>query len=440
MMKELKNHITPLMGTDDDYDGILAMARTARFVLIGEASHGTHEFYQIRAVITQRLIAEQDFMAVAVEADWPDAYRVNRYVKGDAVIDNAEDALSDFQRFPQWMWRNTEVRNFVDWLYDYHHAAEKQVPVGFYGLDLYSLNTSIKSVIHYLEQVDPAAAWRARHRYGCFDAFENNPQRYGYITSLNLDPGCEQEVIAQLKEMQQRNFASFLKNGISQDDFFSATQNARLVADAEHYYRAMFKGRPSSWNIRDRHMADTLNALADYLTEKYHKPAKIVVWAHNSHLGDASATDMRKRGEINIGQLVRERYPQETFLIGFSTYHGTVTAASDWDQPEENKPVREALEDSIEAVFHAMPVKDFWLNLREPKVQELLAEQRLQRFIGVIYRPDTERWSHYYHVQLPQEFDVIIHLDKTRALTPLRPGHRWTQTFREFEETYPTGI
>lgn len=440
---ELGRYVTRLAGNADDYDEIIRMARDKHFILIGEASHGTHEFYAMRADITRRLIAELGFMAVAVEADWPDAYRVNRYVRGDTGIDNAEDALSDFKRFPQWMWRNTEIRNFANWLYGYNHATEtKAAPAGFYGLDLYSLNSSAQAVIRYLEKVDPEAAKRARTRYGCFEAYSNDPQVYGYATALNVDESCEQEIIAQLQELQQHTFEYLRRDGaLAGEEFFSAEQNARLVADAESYYRAMFKGRPSSWNIRDTHMADTLDGLADFLAQKQGRPARIVVWAHNSHIGDARATDAGGRGEINIGQLVRQRHPEDTLLVGFSTYNGSVTAASDWDEPEEHKRVRDALQGSIEALFHQVEVDNFLLNLRDnEQVCTLLAKPLLERFIGVIYRPDTERWSHYYHVHLPLEFDVILHIDRTRALEPLMPGHLWRTMPYETPDTYPSGI
>ncbi|HEU5047332.1 MAG TPA: erythromycin esterase family protein [Rickettsiales bacterium] len=440
---ELDRYATRLTGGTDDYDEIISMAKNARFVLIGEESHGTHEFYNIRAAITQRLITELGFTAVAVEADWPDAYRINRYVRGDTTIDNAEDALSDFKRFPQWMWCNTEVRNFINWLYDYNHLTNSDVPqVGFYGLDLYSLNNSTEAVIRYLEKIDPEAAKRAKNRYGCFDAYGNDPQVYGYATALGVDENCERKIIEQLRELQENTFKYMQRDGaLAGEEFFSAEQNARVVADAENYYRALFKGRPSSWNIRDTHMADTLDKLAEYLTKRHGKPAKIVVWAHNSHIGDASATDAGKRGETNIGQLTRERHAAETLLIGFSTYNGTVTASSDWDEPEEHKRVRNALPGSVEELFHRVEVDNFLLDLRaNTEVRKLLSEPRLQRFIGVIYRPDTERWSHYYNVTLPREFDCIIHLDHTKALHPLTPGHLWKNVPYAAEETYPTGL
>ena len=438
--KSLEPYAIPMMGSSEDYDEILAMADSARFVLIGEASHGTHEFYQVRAEITQRLIAEKDFMAVAVEADWPDAYRINRYVRGDETIDNAEDALDDFKRFPQWMWRNTEVRNFVDWLYNFNHST-KGKSVGFYGLDLYSLHRSMESVVEYLDQVDPDAAHRARRRYSCFDAYPD-PQSYGYATGQGMDAGCHRQILMQLLELRQQTFLYMRQGGLhAREEFFSAEQNARLVTDAERYYRALFRGRPSSWNIRDTHMADTIDQLSAHLTRKNGRPAKIVVWAHNSHVGDASATSAKERGEVSIGELMRKRHRGKTLLVGFSTYKGTVTASSDWDKPEEHKVLKNALPSSVETIFHKVGVKNFILNIRDnEEVKKILEEPRLERFIGVIYRPKIERHSHYFQAAVGKEFDAMIHLDETRALTPLIPGHLWKPEAEDLAETYPSGM
>ena len=435
--EQLSLHVTRLGGAKQDYDELMVMAEHARFVLIGEASHGTQDFYKMRADITRRLIEEKGFMAVAVEADWPDAFTVNRYVRSDGA-GSATEALSDFQRFPQWMWRNTEVRSFVGWLHDHNVKAQK--PVGFYGLDLYSLNSSIQAVIRYLDTIDPEAAKRARTRYGCFGAYDGDTQLYGYMTGRAGAESCEDAIISQLRELQQNTFNYLQRDGaLAGEEFFSAEQNARLVKNAEHYYRAMFRGRPSSWNIRDTHMADTLDELADFLGHKNDRPAKIVVWAHNSHIGDARATGASTRGELNIGQLVRQRHPDETLLIGFSTYNGMVTAAQDWEEPAEIMTVRDALPDSFEALFHRVTPHDFILNLRDKvEVRKLLVKPRISRFIGVIYRPDTERQSHYFDVTIPDQFDAVLHVDRTMALKPLSataPMH-----MAEADETYPTGL
>jgi erythromycin esterase-like protein len=405
-----------------------------RFVLIGEASHGTHEFYETRAQITERLIREKGFHAVAVEADWPDAYRVNRYVRGTGPDANANQALSDFERFPMWMWRNTVVLDFVEWL-----RQETSASVGFYGLDLYSLNASVQAVLAYLDKVDPDAARRARSRYSCFDHYAEDTQAYGYATSSGLTQSCEDEVISQLLELQRRAADYAKRDGrVAADEFFHAEQNARLVKNAEQYYRSMFQERVSSWNLRDKHMADTLDALAAHLDGQVGR-SKIVVWAHNSHLGDARATESADRKEWNAGQLMRERHSHDCLLIGFTTYTGTVTAASDWDGPHERKRVRPGLPDSYEALFHSLHTPDFLVvPAMNPEVANALREPRLERAIGVIYRPQTERMSHYFYARLADQFDAVIHLDETSALTPLDVESEELE--RETPETFPSGV
>ena len=312
-----------------DYDALVEAIGDRKIVLIGEASHGTHEFYQTRAELTQRLIAEKGFRVVLVEADWPDALRVNRYVRGRGDDRDADTALGAFTRFPRWMWRNTVVLEFVEWLERWNRAHER-AQVGFYGMDLYNLHGSISGVLRYLDVADPEAARRARDRYACFDHF-GDPQLYGYATSTGRAETCEDEVVDQLMELRHRSTELISPHAEhSEAELFYAEQNARLVANAERYYRSMFGGRTSSWNLRDEHMAGTIQSLMAHLDGP---AAKLVVWAHNSHLGDARATEMSERGELNVGQLVRENFGDESYLIGFSTYGGTVTAARDWDSP-----------------------------------------------------------------------------------------------------------
>ncbi len=321
-----------LTGAAGDYDPLIELIGEARFVLLGEASHGTHEFYRERARITQRLIKEKGFTVVAVEADWPDAYRVNRYARGAGDDVDAAEALSDFRRFPRWMWRNTEVVEFVEWLRAHNASLPAELgKTGFYGLDLYSLHASMKAVIQYLERTDPDAAQRARDRYACFDHFGPEPQVYGFIAATDRSKSCRDQVVSQLVELQRRTaeHAHYDDPG-AEDELFFAEQNAQVVKDAEEYYRAMFFGDVSSWNLRDTHMVETLEALVAHLSRRG-RQAKVVVWAHNSHLGDARATEMSQRGELNVGQLVREKHAQDAVLVGFITHHGTVTAASDWD-------------------------------------------------------------------------------------------------------------
>lgn len=431
----------PLSGAADDYDALIEMAGDARFVLLGEATHGTHEFYRERARITRRLILERGFRAVAVEADWPDAYRVNRFVRGIGGDPDATDALGGFKRFPQWMWRNADVLDFVGWLRDHNDGiwndAEK---CGFYGLDLYSLHASIEAVLDYLAKVDPTAAERARRHYGCFDHFGGNWETYGWAAGSGLAPSCEDEVVAELIALRRKAAEYLRRDGqVAADALFCAEQNALVVRDAEHYYRTMFRRSHSSWNLRDTHMMQALTALANHLDKRL-APARIVVWAHNSHLGDARATEMNERGELNLGQLARERFGREAALIGFTTYAGTVTAASEWNAPAERKNVRPALPDSYERLFHETGLPRFWLNFRKHRetARQLRSAAALERAIGVIYLPHTERGSHYFHARMPEQFDGIVHIDHTRAVEPLERTGQWERG--EPSETFPTGI
>jgi erythromycin esterase-like protein len=429
----------PLARNASDYDGLISLIGDARFVLIGEASHGTHEFYLDRAQITQRLIAEKGFTVVAIEADWPDAYRVHRYIRGTSTDRDPKEALSGFRRFPTWMWRNTVVLQFVQWLREFNANLDpKKAPVGFYGMDLYSLHASIDAVLDYLSKVDPDAANRARRRYSCFEHFSQEPQEYGYAATAGIIESCEDDVVAQLTEIQRKATEFLTRDGqVTADEFFFAEQNARLVKNAEQYYRSMFRGRASSWNLRDRHMVETIEALVWYFNGS--RQPKAVVWAHNSHLGDARATEMGERGELNVGQLVRERFEQAAVLIGFTTYHGSVTAASDWGRDAERKLVRPAIRESYEDVFHKSGVERFWIDLRQPGPERKLLEgPRLERAIGVIYRPETERLSHYFHANLARQFDAIIHTDETRAVEPLERTSVWDEG--ELPETYPFAV
>ncbi|HUK20703.1 MAG TPA: erythromycin esterase family protein [Gemmatimonadales bacterium] len=431
--------VRPLVGAPQDFDPLLALIGDARFVLIGEASHGTHEFYRIRAEITKRLIGDKGFTSVAVEADWPDAYRVNRYVRGRSDDPDAEAALGGFKRFPQWMWRNADVLDFVGWLRAHNDRVKPGTRVGFYGLDLYSLHTSIEAVLKYLAVVDPEEAARARERYGCFDQFGADPQGYGYAASAGLAPSCEAEVVAQLTELRRSAAEYARRDGrLEPDDTFCSEQNARVVKNAERYYRAMFGSRVSSWNLRDQHMFETLENLVAF-RDAHGRPEKVVLWAHNSHLGDARATEMGRSGEWNVGQLVRARYGGDACLIGFLSNAGTVTAASEWDAPAERKTVRPALPQSYEALCHRVGVPNFLLDLAAPDpAVAALGRPRLERAIGVIYRPDTERASHYFHARLPEQFDAVLYYDVTRAVEPLERTGLWERG--EPPETFPTAL
>jgi erythromycin esterase-like protein len=430
---------TPLAGEPSDFDPLLDRIGDARFVLLGEATHGTHDFYRLRAELTKRLIREKGFSAIAIEGDWPDAFRVDRYLRGAGKDLDATDALGDFRRFPQWMWRNADVLDLVGWLRAHDDHVDAAAQVGFYGLDLYSLHASMEAVLDYLAARDPAAAERARQRYECFDVFGPDPQQYGYATALGLGDDCRDEVIAQLVDLQRGRFALLRPDGMTaEDEQFAAEQNARVVAGAEAYYRELYLGATSTWNLRDTHMADTLDAIAAHL-ERRRSPARIVVWAHNSHVGDAAATHRGARGELTLGHLCRTRHPRDTVLVGFTTHHGTVTAASDWGGPAERKRVRPGLPRSYEALFHQTGVPRFLLLLDElGEAAGGLREPRLERAIGVVYRPDTERASHYFYTHLPQQFDAVLHLDETRALEPLERTPEWVRG--EVPETYPTGL
>jgi erythromycin esterase-like protein len=434
-----RERLHTVSGSGSDFDALIEGIGDSSYVLIGEASHGTHEFYRIRAEITKRLIRERGFQAVAVEADWPDAHRVNRYVLGRSSDSGPEQALSDFQRFPRWMWRNRDVEKFVGWLRRHNQSRDENAPgVGFYGVDLYSLYASRDEVIRYLDRVDPEAARRARQRYACFDHYGENEQAYGLATRFDQSESCENEVVHQLSELQRRAFEYMHRDGfVAEDEFFSAEQNARLVRNAEEYYRSMFRGRVSGWNLRDRHMAETVYALAAWLERRFGY-SKIVVWEHNSHLGDARATDMSRRGEYNVGQLMRVRYPDRTFSIGFTTYAGTVTAASDWGGDAETKRVRSALPGSWEELFHQVGESFFLQFGNDGTLSSALAGERLERAIGVIYRPETERISHYFEARIAEQFDAVIHVDNTRAVEPLDAQTGTAPD--EVPETFPSGV
>lgn len=405
-----------------DYDALLAMAEDKQFVLLGEATHGTREFYRMRADITRRLISEQGFDTVAVEGDWPDAWRVNRYVQGQGD-DDAESALSEFERFPLWMWRNREVLEFISGLQEYNTHQPPDMRAGFYGLDLYSLYRSADAVVHYLEKIDPEQGRLARERYALLDHVRD-PQSYGYQAAFGLRPAAHREVVEQLLQLRESENKYLIRNDlVTQDAQFFAERNAAVVVNAETYYRAMFGGRINTWNLRDAHICDTLFALSEYRRRRSGS-GRVVVWAHNSHVGDARATEARRRGEWNLGQLVRERVGSAALLVGFTTYTGYVSAASEWDGDVEHRWVRPALKDSCEYLFHSAHHERFFLPLQSPEA-ESLKESMLQRAIGVIYVPHSERASHYFEVSLAAQFDALFHIDETSAVEPLDVPTHW---------------
>ena len=408
----------PVAGANDDYAALLDDLAEARFVFLGESTHGTHEFYRERARITRRLLTRHGFAGVAVEADWPEALRVNRYVVGRSDDPHAVDALRDFQRFPSWMWRNADVLDFVGWLAEHGGRA----PLGFWGLDLYSMHRAAHAVVAYLQRFDPDAVPRARALYDCLDTAGVDPERYGIGTALGLTPSCEDGVVRVLEELRARR-PVLLAHGDpdAADEFFWAEQNARVARDAEAWYRGLFRRRANTWHLRDRHMADTLEALAGHLERRQGRPAKLVVWAHNAHVGDARATEVGRQGEHNMGQIARERWGDSVRLVGFTTYGGSVTAASHWGGSAERKRLRPARSESWEALLHAVGHPRFWLSTRGLG----LTKERLARGIGAIYLPESERQAHYRLTRLGDQFDHVVHIDHTRAVEPLERNAAW---------------
>ncbi|HHI82456.1 MAG TPA: protein-L-isoaspartate(D-aspartate) O-methyltransferase [Rhizobiales bacterium] len=409
-------------------DALIERAGDKKVVLIGEASHGTSQFYTMRARITRRLIEEKGFNIVAAEADWPDAARIDHYVRHRSVKPSEWTA---FSRFPTWMWRNEEVHEFVDWLHRRNADLAYDQRAGFYGLDLYSMYSSIRAVIDYLEDTDPDLAEIARTRYGCLSPWEADPAAYGHAALTGSYRQCEDDVVNMLVDLHKKRTELTKNDG---ERFLDAQQNARLIADAERYYRIMYYGSRASWNLRDRHMFDTLKQVM-----AHHGPgAKAVVWAHNSHIGDASATEMSSRGETNIGEMSRNEFGDQSWRIGFGTDHGTVAAASNWDAPMEIKQVRPAHPQSYERAFHLTNAPGLILPLNTGSHKELvkhLSDPKLERAIGVIYRPETELASHYFEAILPAQFDDYIWIDETSAVKPLK-----TRELEGLPDTYPFGV
>ncbi len=440
----LRGAATPLLGNVRDHRALYETIGDARIVLLGEATHGTHEFYRQRAEITKRLITERGFNAVCIEGDWPDAYRVNRYVRGAEDDTEAVDSLGGFRRFPTWMWCNAEVLDFISWLREYNDASHShdRPKVGFYGLDLYSMYASIDAVLVYLERVDPPAAGRARQRYDCLRPFVEHPEEYAMATTFGIQPSCRAEVLDQLKEIQRHASQYARLDGVvAEDQYFYAEQNARIVANAERYYAALVDGSATTWNLRDAHMADTLQRLTEHLS-RHHAPVKSVVWAHNSHVGDGRATSMSLHGEINIGALLKAHYKDDVVAVGFTTHRGTVTAAKEWHASAERVAVLPSRPDSYEYLMHSLTQSlgsaRFILPLRahRPALQGL-PEHARERAIGVVYRPQSELQSHYFIANLLKQFDAIYHFDVTRAVEPLEKGTSWRSG--EPPETYPSG-
>lgn len=412
----------PVTGGEDDYDALMELVGDNRFVLLGEQTHGTHEFYRERARITQRLIREKGFSAVTIEGNWQDAYRVNRYIRGLGDDRSPEQALASFSEFPTWMWRNAEMRDLVAWLREHNASRPEEGRAGFYGLDLYGVIASSDAVVAALERLDPEAAARARQRYRCFSRYRGDLQTYGRETAARPSWSCERGAREEVRELEQRVAREAESAAPARrEELFSALQNARAVMNGETYYRTLYRGGMNPWNLRDLHMADTLDALSRFL-DAQDKPAKIVVWAHNTHLGDARVTQMGEAGEHNVGQLMRQRHGGSAVLVGFTTYTGEVLAASTWGERGRVKRLRPALAGSYSALFHETGLGDFLLPLRGGGAHvQALAAPRLERAVGVVYLPNVER-QHYFEARLARQFDAVIHFDETRPVEPLRHG------------------
>jgi erythromycin esterase-like protein len=378
----------------------------ARVVLLGESTHGTSEFYRARAAITRRLITRHGFTVVAAEADWPDAAHVDAYVRGRARPAAPE---RPFRRFPTWMWRNEEMRDLVDWLKEHNSRIEPLRRAGFYGLDLYSASASMETVMAYMARTNPQAAAEVRGRYACLAGYGDDLTDYAAdLIRPRFDP-CGEEVAAALRTLTAGGGAP------GDEAYFDAVQNARVVVGSEGFYRAQVQGTESSWNLRDRHMFETLLAIL----EARGPGAKALVWAHNSHVGNAAATEMGKRGETNIGELCRRHFGDAARLVGFGTDRGTVMAASRWGAAPEVKTVRPSLPDSHGGLFRDAGPERFLLDLRVPDVRTALRADRPQRAIGVLYLPETERVSHYFEASLADQFDAFVFLEETRSVTPV---------------------
>jgi erythromycin esterase len=433
LAEDVRDHALRLEAKDD-LDPLLEQVGDARYVLLGEATHGTSEFYTWRTEISKRLIQEKGFSFIAVEGDWPDCYRVNRYVKALPDSGNsAAEVLHAFERWPTWLWANREVVALVEWLRRHNASHPAETQIGFFGLDVYSLWDSMAEVVKYLERVDPAAARSARRAYSCFDPYRYDEQEYAHATAL-VPTSCEDEAIEMLRALRQKA-AEYRADG--RDAYFNAEQNALVARNAELYYRTMLRGGTTSWNVRDHHMVETLERLMTHHGAR----AKAIVWEHNTHIGDARFTDMARAGMINVGQLVRQQRGAEgVVLVGFGTYRGTVIAATEWGLPMQVMRVPHARAGSYEDVFHRTGIRNFLLVFEGShglRALPAMKEPRGHRAIGVVYDPHRERWGNYVPTVLAERYDAFVFLDETRALDPL---HMPMRALGEVPETYPSGL
>lgn len=443
LLQELQRACRPFAHFSELAERLVGELQRAQVVLLGEATHGTEEFYRARVALTRSLIERGMVGAVALESDWPDAFRVNRYVRGAGDDGSAEEALREYTRFPRWMWRNVVVLEFVEWLRTFNAQRPEEERTGIYGLDLYALYQSVDAVVRYLAGIDPDAAARAATRYGCYELYGKEPQNYGLASSFGVSRDCEEEAIAQVEELRRNAMRYLERRGhAGADEQFAAERNAVAVREGARYYRAMFSGEENTWNLRDRHMWDTLRSLLAFLERTQRRTRTVVVWAHNSHIGDAAATQHGQLGQLNLGQLAREALGEKAWLLGFSTYNGVVTAAANWGEEPQVWRVEDAIEGSYESLFHDLGKPSFLLPIRSnDTLRHALEGQRLQRAIGVIYLPHRERQSHYLYTDLRTQFDAVVHLDTTSAIMPL--DHAQPAPPSEslvVEETYPSGL
>jgi len=415
--------------TAQDLDPLMERIGDARIVMLGEASHGTHEYYTWRSRITKRLIQEKGFNFIAVEGDWPDCYRINRFIKGDATETKAIDVIKQFRRWPTWMWANWEIVALTEWLYQYNWNLDIGKKIGFYGLDVYSLWDSLHEIRAYLQETDPAALAAAERAFRCFSPYKDE-EGLSYARSLRLVPQtCEKEVINLLRDFRKR-MGSYDQDP---ENIFSTEQNALVALNAEKYYRSMLEGGAASWNIRDQHMQETL----ERLTEFHGANAKAIIWEHNTHIGDARATDMADEGMVNIGELARKRYGlEDVVLVGFGSYEGSVVAGQSWSAPMQEMQMPEAIEGSWEELLHQLGSGNKLLMLDELRKNLLFASNAIKhRAIGVVYNPAFEQYGNYVPSIVPLRYDAFFYIDHTRALHPLNVE----ADEHEMPDTYPFG-
>jgi erythromycin esterase-like protein len=428
VVQKIKITVLHQLNTSKDLDALVSDIEDKSIVMLGEASHGTHEFYTWRSAISKRLIEEKGFSFIAVEGDWPDCYKINRYVKGyKDTSDDIRNVLLNFDRWPTWMWANWEVAALAEWLNEHNKKLSPDKKIGFYGLDVYSLWDSMYEMINYLDQEDPHAAMTVKRAIECFEPYQHNEQLYARYSLTKHS--CRDKVLALLKEIRMK--AQFLDG--DREAGFNTEQNALIAVNAEKYYTSMMGFDNESWNVRDRHMMQTLDRLM-----KFHgKNAKGIVWEHNTHIGDARATNMKRQGMINIGQLAREDYGEDKiYLVGFASHSGTVIAGDEWRAPMEELEVPAARPGSIEDILHKESASDRYILFSEGISEKMYETEIHHRAIGVVYHPETERMSNYVPSVLSKRYDALVFLDETSALHPLHM-HPHNE---KVPETYPFGF